>query len=154
MSDETDISQYGRTVLFSCLCSGEPLCHYYTVNVLCRQGCETLSLYSEFQKAKFNRCRKKFLYLLGHLMKKNQRHKNPRQRGTNYFSKKFCPTWAEFLKLHFCPIWTEVKSQLRHKLCRSQKSLSRNLRQIRGSNFYTGWVEVGCEKTSQKSYLL
>ena len=34
--------------LFSCLCSGEPLCHYYTYNVLCRQGCETFSLYSEF----------------------------------------------------------------------------------------------------------
>ena len=44
--------------LFSCLCSGEPLCHYYTSNVLCRQGWETLSLYSEFQKANFNGCRK------------------------------------------------------------------------------------------------
>ena len=44
--------------LFSCLCSGKPLCHYYTDNALCRQGCEDLSLYSEFQKAKFNQCRK------------------------------------------------------------------------------------------------
>ena len=40
------------------LCSGVPLCHYYTDNVLCRQGCKTLSLYSEFQKANFNGCRK------------------------------------------------------------------------------------------------
>ena len=40
------------------LCSGVPLCHYYTDNVLCRQGCEALSLYSEFQKANFNGCRK------------------------------------------------------------------------------------------------
>jgi len=69
------------------LCSGDPLCHYYTDNALCRQGCETFSLYSEFQKAKFNRCKIFFLYLLGHLMKKNQRHKNLRQRGTNYLSK-------------------------------------------------------------------
>ena len=40
------------------LCSGDPLCHYYTDNVLCRQGYEALSLYSEFQKANFNGCRK------------------------------------------------------------------------------------------------
>ena len=46
--------------LFSCLCGGEPLCHYYTDNAICRQGCEVLLLYSEFQKAKFNRCRKFF----------------------------------------------------------------------------------------------
>ena len=40
------------------LCSGVPRCHYYTYNVLSRQVCKTLSLYSEFQKAIFNGCRK------------------------------------------------------------------------------------------------
>ena len=51
-------------------------------------------------------------------MKKNQRHKNLCQHGTNYISKKilsnlgrifkiyFRPTWLE---VYFCPIWTEVK---------------------------------------------
>ena len=45
-------------IFIQLLCSGDPLCHYYTDNVLCRQGCEALSLYSEFQKVNFNRCRK------------------------------------------------------------------------------------------------
>ena len=49
------------------LCSGVPLCHYYTDNVLCRQGCEALSLYSEFQRAKINGSRKRSLYWLGQL---------------------------------------------------------------------------------------
>ena len=49
---------YGSNIFIQFLCSGVPLCHYYTDNVLCRQGCKTLSLYSEFQKANFNGCRK------------------------------------------------------------------------------------------------
>ena len=49
---------YGSNIFIQLLCSGVPLCHYYTDNVLCRQGCKTLSLYSEFQKANFNGCRK------------------------------------------------------------------------------------------------
>jgi len=40
------------------LCSGVPLFHYYTDNVLCRQDCESLSLYSELQRTKINGCRK------------------------------------------------------------------------------------------------
>ena len=39
------------------LCSGVPLFHYYTDNVLCRQDCESLSLYSELQRTKINDCR-------------------------------------------------------------------------------------------------
>ena len=40
------------------LCSGVPLFHYCTDNVLCRQDCESLSLYSELQRTKINGCRK------------------------------------------------------------------------------------------------
>ena len=40
------------------LCSGVPLCHYYTDNVLYRQDCESLSLYSELQRTKINGCKK------------------------------------------------------------------------------------------------
>ena len=36
--------------LFSCLCSGEPLCHYYTSNVLCRQGCEPSHYIRNFKR--------------------------------------------------------------------------------------------------------
>ena len=36
--------------LFSCLCSGEPLCHYYTDNVLCRQGCKPSHYIRNFKR--------------------------------------------------------------------------------------------------------
>ena len=58
---------YGGTLVFSCLCSGSPLCHHYTDTSLVRQVSECLSLYSEFQRAIFNRIEKRSLYWLGHL---------------------------------------------------------------------------------------
>ena len=58
---------YGGTLVFSCLCSGSPLCHHYTDTSLFRQVSEGLSLYSEFQRAIFNGIRKRSLYWLGHL---------------------------------------------------------------------------------------
>ena len=58
---------YGGTLVFSCLCSGSPLCHHYTDTSLIRQVSECLSLYSEFQRAIFNGIRKRSLYWLGHL---------------------------------------------------------------------------------------
>lgn len=45
---------YGGTLVFSCSCSGLPLCHHYTDTSLDRQVSEYLSLYSEFQKGVFN----------------------------------------------------------------------------------------------------
>ena len=58
---------YGGTFVFSCLCSGSPLCHHYTDTSLIRQDSECLSLYSEFQRAVFNGSIKISLYWLGHL---------------------------------------------------------------------------------------
>ena len=58
---------YGGTLVFSCLCSGSPLCHHYTDTSLIRQVSECLSLYSEFQRAVFNGNEKRSLYWLGHL---------------------------------------------------------------------------------------
>ena len=58
---------YGGTLVFSCLCSGLPLCHHYTDTSLIRQVSECLSLYSEFQRAVFNGIRKRSFYWLGHL---------------------------------------------------------------------------------------
>ena len=52
-------------IFIQLLCSGDPLCHYYTDTLLCRQDCEALSLYSEFQKVNFNAYRKNSFYLLG-----------------------------------------------------------------------------------------
>ena len=64
---------YGGTLVFSCLCSGLPLCHHYTDTSLIRQVSECLSLYSEFQRAIFNGIRKRSLYWLGHLGANYQR---------------------------------------------------------------------------------
>lgn len=59
VSDEpTNYVSIWSNISIQLLCSGDPLCHYYTDNVLWRQGCKTLSLYSDFQKANFNGCRK------------------------------------------------------------------------------------------------
>ena len=58
---------YGGTLVFSCLCSGSPLCHHYTDTSLIRQVSECPSLYSDFQRAKINGIRKRSLYWLGHL---------------------------------------------------------------------------------------
>ena len=58
---------YGGTLVFSCLCSGLPLCHHYTDTSLIRQVSEYLLLYSEFQRAIFNGIIKRSLYWLGHL---------------------------------------------------------------------------------------
>lgn len=87
-------------------------------------------------------------------MKKNQRHKNLCQYGTNYISKKILSNLGRIFKIHFRPSWLEVwnltsvqvgqklKSQLRHKLCRSQKSTSAQLAEKSDFNFCTGCEEV------------
>ena len=67
------------------------------------------------------------------------------------YRKKFCPTWAEFSKSTSDQLgWKstsvqfgqKLKSQLRHKLCRSQKSTSAQLAEKSDFNFCTGCVEV------------
>lgn len=59
VSDEpTNYVSIWSNISIQLLCSGVPLCHYYTDNVLYRQDCESLSLYSELQRTKINGCRK------------------------------------------------------------------------------------------------
>ena len=59
VSDEpTNYVSVWSNISIQLLCSGVPLCHYYTDNVLYRQDCESLSLYSELQRTKINGCRK------------------------------------------------------------------------------------------------
>ena len=86
VSGRPDISQYGRTV--------------YSVVYIAAYRCATIiqimryvvkgvksSHYIQNFKRQISTNAEKVLYLLGHLMKKNQRHKNLCQCGTNYFSK-------------------------------------------------------------------
>ena len=83
----SDEPTYGGTLVFSCLCSGSPLCHHYTDTSLIRQDSECLSLYSEFQRPVFNGIEKRSLYWLGHL-------------GANYqrFGKHFFKTVLTYLQ--------------------------------------------------------
>ena len=70
-------------------------------------------------KGKFQRLQKSSLYLLGRFQEKYQRAKN-----------------------NSVQIGQKLKSQLRHKLCRSQKSTSAQLAEKSDFNFCTGCVEV------------
>ena len=87
---------YGGTLVFSCLCSGSPLCHHYTDTSLIGQVSECLLLYSEFQRAIFNGIRKRSLYRLGHLgaiyqrVLENNLHIPPEKTST------FVPCTEEF----------------------------------------------------------
>ena len=69
------------------------------------KGKSSLMIFEEHSNLKYNYGSRtfwnstnaeKFLYLLGHLMKKNQRHKNLCQRGTNYFSKNYVQLGQNF----------------------------------------------------------
>ena len=100
---------YGSNIFIQLLCGGVPLCHYYTDNVLCRQGCKVLSLYSEFQKANFNGYEKSSLYLLGHFQEKYQRAKNNSVQLGQNFQNPLPTKLVGSLKRHFCPNWSEVK---------------------------------------------
>ena len=68
-----------------------------------------------------------FLYLLGPLMKKNQRHKNPCQRGTNYFSKNSVQLGQNFQNGTSRQVVGNIKLPLLTNLDRSKKTLLRNL---------------------------
>ena len=86
-------------------------------------------------------------------MKKNQRHKNLCQRGTNYIAKNSVQLGQNFhpplptklvgsLKPHFCPSWTEVEKLTSTQVVSKSKITSTQLAEKSDYNFYTGWVEV------------
>lgn len=78
------MSQYGRTFSIQLLCSGVPLCPYYTDNVLCRQACKAPSLYSELQRMKINVCRKFSLPVRTFSREISTGQKNSVQHGQNF----------------------------------------------------------------------
>ena len=87
-------------------------------------------------------------------MKKNQRHKNLCQHGTNYLSKKILSNLGRIFKIHFRPSWLEVWNltsvqvgQKFEKLTSTQvvsrsKITSTQLAEKSGCNFYSDCVEV------------
>ena len=76
----------GRTFLFGCYVA------VYRCAIIIQIMCYAVkgvkfSHYIRNFKRQISTNAEKILYLLGHWMKKNQRHKNLCQHGTNYFSK-------------------------------------------------------------------
>ena len=111
---------YGSNIFIRLLCSDEPLWHYYTSNVLCRQGSNT-SHYIQNFKRKISTDTEKFLYLLGHLMKKNQRAKNNSVQPGQNFQNSLPTKLVGSLKPHFCPSWTEVEKPTSTQLVSKSK---------------------------------
>ena len=121
VSDEpTNYVSIWSNISIQLLCSGVLLCHYYTDYVLCRQGCKSLSLYSELQRTKINGSRK-VLLLVRTFSEKYQRAKIILSNLGRIFKTNFPTTCREYksslptklvgsLKSHFCPTWTEVKN--------------------------------------------
>ena len=101
VSGRPDISQYGRTV-YSVVYVAVNRCAII-IQIMCYvvKGVKS-SHYIQNFKRQISTNAEKFLYLLGHLMKKNQRHKNPCQGGTNYFSKNSVQLGQNFQKVRFC----------------------------------------------------
>ena len=56
--DPTNYVSIWSNISIQLLCSGVPLCHYYTDYVLYRQDCKAPSLYSELQRTKINGSKK------------------------------------------------------------------------------------------------
>ena len=95
VSGRPDISQYGRTV-YSVVYVAVNRCAII-IQIMCYAVKSVkFSHYTHNFKRQISTNAEKFLYLLGHLMKKNQRHKNLCQRGTNYFSKNYVQLGQNF----------------------------------------------------------
>ena len=118
MSGRPDISQYGRTV-YSVVYVAVNRCAII-IQIMCYavKGVK-ISHYIQNFKRQNSTNAEKFLYLLGHLMKKNQRHKNLCQHSTNYLSKNSAQVGQNFQNqlpdnlsgistYHFQSTWSEV----------------------------------------------
>ena len=86
VSGRPDISKYGRTFIFSCYVAAYRCAIIIQIMCYAVKGVK-ISHYIQNFKRQNSTNAEKFLYLLGHLMKKNQRHKNLCQHSTNYLSK-------------------------------------------------------------------
>ena len=123
------------------LCSGSPLCYYYTDNVLCRQGCKPSHCIRNYRERKSTGAEKFFLPVRTFSREISMGKKNSVQPGQNFQNPlptklvgspkpHFCPSWTEVEKLtstqvvsksknYFYAICVEVVLQLLHRLCTS-----------------------------------
>ena len=131
VSGRPDISQYGRTFLFSCYVAAYRCVIIIQIMGYAVKVVNPLIIFGS-SKGIFQRLQKTSLYLLGHLTEKNQRCKNPCQRGTNYISKNSVQLGQNFqnhtsdqigqkLKANFDTSCVEVKKSL---LCNLRRSCS------------------------------
>ena len=120
VSGRPDIPQYGRTV-YSVVYVAANRCAII-IRVMCYavKVASPLTIFG-ISKGKFQRLQKISLYLLGHFQEKYQRSKNNSvQPGQNFQNS--LPTNLDGSHNHTSvQVGQTLKSQLRHKLCRSQK---------------------------------
>ena len=120
MSDCSDFITMGRTFLFGC---------YVATNrcdIIIRVMCYAVKVantshYIQNFKRKISTDTEKFLYLLGHLMKKNQRAKNNSVQPGQNFQNSLPTKLVGSLKPHFCPSWTEVEKPTSTQLVSKSK---------------------------------
>ena len=90
-------------------------------------------------KGKFQPMYKKFIYQLGHFAEKNQRHKNPCQRGTNYIAKYSVQLGQNFKNSVFV-------NGCYHKNSQKSRSFSENF-QIVISFFEKMWYNISAKQS-------
>ena len=132
---------YGSNIFIRLLCSGVPLCHYYTDNALCRQGCKPSHYIRNF-KRQISTVAENFSLPVRTFSREISTGKNNSVHLGQNFQNPLPPKLVGSLNPHFCPNWTEVKKptstqvvskskkhicatcrevwlQLLHRLCRS-----------------------------------
>ena len=120
------MSQYGRTFLFSCYVAA------YRYAIIIQIMCYAVKVvkpshYIRNFKRRISTDMRKFSLPVRTFSSEISTGKNNSVQLGQNFQNPLPTKLVRSLKPHFCPSWTEVKSQLRHKLCRSQESLLRNL---------------------------
>jgi len=116
------------------LCSGDPLCHYYTDNVLCRQGCEPTHYIRNFKRQISTGAEKFSLPVRTFSREISMGKNNSVQPGQN-FQNSLPTKLVESLNPHLCPNWTEVKKPTSTQVVSKSKITSTQLAEKSVFNF-------------------
>ena len=132
---------YGSNISIQLLCSGVPLCHYYTDNVLCRQGCKPSHYIRNFKRQISTVAENFSLPVRTFSSEISTGKNNSVQLGQN-FQNPLPTKLVGSLKPHICPSWTEVEKLTSTQVVSKSKFTSTQLAEKLVCNFYTGCVQV------------
>lgn len=124
------MSQYGRTFLFSCYVAA------YRCAIIIQIMCYTVKIASPLAifgttENENQRLQKKFSLPVRTFSREISMGKIILSNMGRIFKANFRPSWSEVQNPTSAQLGQKLKSQLRHKLCRSQESLLRNLQRSR-----------------------